>query len=128
MTGSAEKLRLDKWLWYARFFRSRSLAAGIVTAGKVRINGNATVKRAATVGAGDVLTFAQGDHIRVIRIDAVGTRRGPACEAQGLYTDLSPPMPHPRNDAPENPAFEGKGRPSKKDRRILDLSRGRHLE
>lgn len=125
---STTKLRVDKWLWHARFFKTRSLAAAKVQAGDIRINSEATTKRASTIKAGDVLTFAIGDHIRVIQIDAVGTRRGPAPEAQALYTDLSPPKPKPEDKPPANPAFEGKGRPTKRDRRRLDLSKVRHLE
>lgn len=125
MTG---KLRLDKWLWHARFFKTRSLAAASIDAGDVRMNGNRTEKRSHMVCAGDVLTFALGEAVRVIRIEALGTRRGPAPEAQALYTDLSPPEPRSRKVAPENPAYEGKGRPTKRDRRVLDLSRARSLE
>ncbi len=128
MSEKAEKLRVDKWLWQARFFKTRSLAAARVTDGNLRINGDLTTKRAATITPGDVLTFAQGDHIRVIQIDALGTRRGPAPEAQALYTDLSPPEVRKEKKPPENPAFEGKGRPTKRDRRQLDLSKARHLE
>jgi ribosome-associated heat shock protein Hsp15 len=68
---------------------------------------------------GDVLDFAQGRQNRVVRIDAIGTRRGPAPEAQSLYFDMTPKQ----EKVPRNPRFEGKGRPSKKDRRALDLSR-----
>ena len=125
---AGEKLRLDKWLWHARFFKTRSLAAAQVAGGAVRINGNLTQKRASNVGPGDVLTFTQGDHVRVIQIEAIGQRRGPAPEAQLLYTDLSPPQPKPKDRQPENPGFEGKGRPTKRDRRQLDLSKARHLE
>ena len=125
---AGEKLRLDKWLWHARFFKTRSLAAAQVAGGAVRINGNLTQKRASNVGPGDVLTFTQGDHVRVIQIEAIGQRRGPAPEAQMLYTDLSPPQPKPKDRQPENPGFEGKGRPTKRDRRQLDLSKARHLE
>ncbi len=128
MAGGAAKLRLDKWLWYARFFKTRSLAAARVLSGSVRINGEITQKRAASVGPGDVLTFAIGDHIRVIQIDALGARRGPAPEAQALYTDLSPQKPRSEDKPPDNPAFDGKGRPTKRDRRLLDLSKARHLE
>ncbi|NJN05253.1 MAG: RNA-binding S4 domain-containing protein [Rhodobacteraceae bacterium] len=124
----AEKLRLDKWLWHGRFYKTRSLAAAHVAAGDVRVNGTRTEKRSHMVGAGDVLTFALGDVVRVIRIEALGARRGPAPEAQALYTDLSPARARSRNDAPENPVFEGKGRPTKRDRRALDLSRARSLE
>jgi ribosome-associated heat shock protein Hsp15 len=126
--GSAEKLRLDKWLWYARFFKTRSLAAAIVAGGGVRINGTPASKRSTMITPGNVLTFAKDDHIRVIQIDACGTRRGPAPEAQALYTDLSPPERASADKTPHNPAFDGKGRPTKKDRRQLDLSKARHLE
>lgn len=86
----AEKLRLDKWLWHGRFFKTRSLAASVVASGAVRVNQERVQKRSTLIGPGDVLTFPQGDDVRVIRIEALGTRRGPAPEAQGLYTDLSP--------------------------------------
>ena len=128
MSEAEEKLRVDKWLWHARFFKTRSLAASRVKTGTVRINGTVTQKPSSMVGAGDVLTFAQGDHIRVIEIIGLGTRRGPAPEAQSLYTDLSPPKPKSENKVTPNPAFDGKGRPTKKDRRTLDLSKARHLE
>ena len=92
------------------------------------MNGEAVQKRATLVVPGDVLTFAMGDDVRVIQVAAIGTRRGPAPEAQELYADLCPPSPKSEKKPPENPAFEGKGRPSKRDRRVLDLSRARHLE
>lgn len=96
--------------------------------GAVRVNGSVAQKRATLVVVGDVLTFAMGDDVRVIQIEGIGIRRGPAPEAQTLYTDLSLPVPRSEKKQPENPAFEGKGRPSKRDRRVLDLSRARHLE
>jgi ribosome-associated heat shock protein Hsp15 len=120
------KIRLDKWLWQARFFKTRSLAAKLVTAGKVRINGIHASKPARLVGPGDVLTFPQAKEIRVARIVAVGTRRGPAPEAQALYEDLSPPQK--RENFPPAPRFEGKGRPTKRDRRKLDLKGFGELE
>lgn len=128
MSDASEKLRIDKWLWQARFFKTRTLAAARVKTGSVRINGTITHKPSSAVSLEDVLTFAQGDLIRVIRIEALGERRGPASEAQTLYTDLSPPQPKEKNRQPENPGFDGKGRPTKKDRRTLDLSKTRHLE
>jgi len=75
-----------------------------------------------------VLTFAQGRAIRIVEVVAIGTRRGPAPEAQALYSDMSPPTPPPQDVVPQNPKFEGKGRPTKRDRRQGDLSRARHLE
>ena len=124
----SDKLRLDKWLWHGRFFKTRSLAAKMVSSGAVRVNSDPVRKPSTQVAAGDVLTFPAGDHIRVIRIEALGVRRGPAPEAQTLYTDLSPPKPKSEDKTTENPAFEGKGRPTKKDRRTFDLSRARSLD
>jgi ribosome-associated heat shock protein Hsp15 len=88
-----------------------------VAEGHVRVNANRVSKPATAVGAGDVLTFAQGARVRVIRISALGLRRGPAAEAQTLYEDLTPPAP----DTPET-ARTGP-RPTKKDRRALDALR-----
>ena len=125
---SADKLRIDKWLWYARFFKTRTLAAARANGGHVRLNSDKIAKASATVQIGDVLTFAQAKHIRVIRIDALATRRGPAPEAQALYTALDPPKRKSDTDVPTAPRFEGKGRPTGRDRRMLDLKRGQHLE
>jgi ribosome-associated heat shock protein Hsp15 len=88
--AAAQRLRLDKWLWQARFFKSRSLAAGVIEAGSVRVNGTRVSRPGRDVGEGDTLTFPQGNRIRVVRILALGQRRGPATEAQGLYVDLDP--------------------------------------
>lgn len=91
MTRQARpQIRLDKWLWQARFCKSRSVAARLVAGGKVRVNADKVRKTAYRVGPGDTLTFPQGDRIRVVRILAPGTRRGPAAEAQTLYEDLAP--------------------------------------
>ena len=113
------RLRIDKWLWQARFFKTRSLAAKQVSGGHVRVNGDRAQKPAQTVGPGDVLTFAQGRVIRVVQVEILGVRRGPATEARTLYTDLTEEKDNP----PQNPGFEGKGRPTKKARRAIDLSR-----
>ncbi len=116
------RLRVDKWLWYARFFKTRTLAAAQVSAGHVRLNGDKIHKPAQGVAPGDVLTFAQGKRIRVIRIEALGTRRGPAPEAQALYDDISPPpVARPRSAQGANPRYDKGGRPTKKDRRDMGL-------
>ena len=81
-------IRIDKWLWHARFFKSRSLAASAVTDAVMRVNGARITKAAHNLRPGDVLTFALGGQIRVVRMVAAGTRRGPAPEAQALYVDL----------------------------------------
>jgi ribosome-associated heat shock protein Hsp15 len=83
-------LRLDKWLWQARFFKSRDLATEVITEGHLRLNGQHCLKPGHAVGPGDVLTFAQGAQIRVVRVLDIGGRRGPASEAQQLYLDLDP--------------------------------------
>lgn len=118
MTEPAQKLRIDKWLWHARFFKTRSLAAKIVSGGKLRVNGQPISKPAYMVTALDVLTFPQANDVRVIKVLAIGERRGPAPEAQLLYDDLDPPKPR-EAIAEQVPRFEGKGRPTKKDRRAL---------
>lgn len=127
MTPQPTALRLDKWLWYARFFKTRGISAKLVGSGRVRVNSEPVAKPAHLVRPGDVLTFPQAQDIRVVRIDALGQRRGPASEAATLYTDLSPPE-KTRTDVPENPKFEGKGRPSKKDRRQFDPFGRRRLD
>ena len=124
MSDEKQKLRVDKWLWHARFFKSRSLAAQVVSAGHLRINSNKISKPSHNVASGDVLTFPQGNLVRVVRMIAPGTRRGPAPEAQALYEDMTPVQ----EKRPENPSFEGKGRPTGKDRRNLDLWRSESLE
>ncbi len=88
--GTQPRLRLDKWLWQARFFKSRSLAAEIIESGHCRVNGNRTKKTGHGVCIGDVLTFVHGARVRVVRVQALGLRRGPAAEAQLLYVDLEP--------------------------------------
>ncbi len=115
-------LRVDKWLFHARFFRTRSLAARQVQAGKLRINSQPQKKPASVVRPGDVLTFAQGRAIRVIEIVALGHRRGPAAEARALYRDLAPPETKRPEAPPPPPGLRppGAGRPTKKERREID--------
>lgn len=118
---SDEGLRADKWLWYARFFKTRSIATKACNAGKVRIGGNGVSKAHSKIKVGDVLTFPQGRHIRVVKVLALASRRGPASEARNLYEDLKPPEQANRlpRTAPQGRA-EGTGRPTKKDRRAME--------
>jgi len=107
-----DRIRVDKWLWHARFFKSRASAGQAASSGRLRINGQRCEKPAQPVRPGDVLTFPQERRVRIVRVEAVGTRRGPAAEAQGLYTDLEPPAaPAP---GPAGP------RPTGRDRRRID--------
>ena len=86
----AGRQRLDKWLWYARFARTRTLAARLVAEGFVRVNGVRALDPAKAVAVGDVVTVAAAHATRAVRVVDLGERRGPAPEAQRLYDDLSP--------------------------------------
>lgn len=108
--------RIDKWLWHARFFKTRSLAAKVVQGG-LRIDGEVTTKPARAVQPGQVLTFVAGNRTRVVRILGVAPRRGPAPEAKMLYEDLSDPA------SARTPRVGP--RPTKKDRRDQDALKSR---
>lgn len=86
-------VRVDKWLWYARFFKSRTRAARQVQNGKIRVNKARVLKPSTPLKIGDVITFAQGRMIRVVTVHSLGARRGPASEAQGLYGEAPPSRP-----------------------------------
>jgi ribosome-associated heat shock protein Hsp15 len=87
----SDRVRIDKWLWQARFFKTRGLAAAVVESGKLRLNGQHCRKPGHGVGSGDTMSFPQGATLRLIRVTACGCRRGPAAEAQSLYLDLDAP-------------------------------------
>jgi ribosome-associated heat shock protein Hsp15 len=89
VSEGAVTIRLDKWLWQARFFRTRGLAARAVATGVVRVNAVRVLKPATSVAVGDGLTFVQNGRVRVVRVLALGLRRGPAPEARLLYQDLA---------------------------------------
>ena len=115
--------RLDKFLWIARFFKTRALAAEVAATGRVRVNGAHVDKPGYGLKLGDVLTFPQGSLVRVVKVVAVGIRRGPASEAQKLYEDLDPPKPRVAEAPAELQAADrdkGAGRPTKKDRRDME--------
>jgi ribosome-associated heat shock protein Hsp15 len=130
--------RLDKWLWFARIVKSRTLAAKLVSDGKIRVNRLRTDKPSHVVKPGDVLTATVHRSVRVLKITAIGERRGPATEAQALYADLTAPAKGSANNdtspavSPETNGgaalhtrgqprpVEGSGRPTKRDRRRFD--------
>ena len=123
--SASESQRIDKWLWCARFFKTRSLASKFVAASGMRLTREGVTLRVEkpsfVVRAEDELAFSIGERLKIIRIEACGVRRGPASEAQTLYTDNSPPPP-PRAEKPA-PVFErdkGAGRPTKKERREIE--------
>jgi len=117
--ASPDAQRLDRWLWFARFFKSRTLAASVVSAGKVRVNAERVAKPSHTVRPGDILTFPAAKQVRVIKIVELGSRRGPAPEAQALYEDQAPPQPRKIGDREPKIAEReaGAGRPTKRERR-----------
>lgn len=125
--GSGESQRIDKWLWHARFFKTRSLATAMVAGGRLRVNRTPIAKPHYQVRPHDVLTFPQGPHVRVIEILALAKRRGPPAEAQALYNDLDPPPVRRPDDAPVEATTaardRGAGRPTKKERRETDRLR-----
>lgn len=96
-----DEQRLDKWLWYARLVKSRTLAAKLVEAGCIRVNRQRVTKAAATIRCGDVLTVTLHGRVRVIEILGLGERRGPASEAQTLYAERLPAAGS--NPSPEGP-------------------------
>jgi len=119
-----DQLRLDKWLWATRFFRSRSLAAAACDGGKVDVNG-LRAKPAKPVRPGDLLRITLPRGKRLIKVLVLAARRGPASEAQHLYEDLTPPPPPEPVPAPL-PVYRqrGTGRPTMRERRLLErLSR-----
>jgi ribosome-associated heat shock protein Hsp15 len=123
--AAASVQRIDQWLWHARLFRSRSLAADFVQSGAVRLTRQGLTARigkpSATVRPGDQIAFLLHDRLRVIEVLMCGARRGPASEARLLYEDRSPPA-SAGNDGAGSPASrpKGLGRPTKKDRRDID--------
>lgn len=90
-----DRQRLDKWLWFARFAKSRTLAAKLVQNGYVRVNGRRADNAAKPVAVGDVVTVALARTTAVVRVDDLGERRGPAPQARSLYSELGrddPPL------------------------------------
>lgn len=86
-------LRLDKWLWFARLAKSRTQAANLCEARRLRVDGRVVEKPSTAIRPGAVLAFAVGEDVRVVRVDALGDRRGPYPEARRLYTELSGGVP-----------------------------------
>jgi ribosome-associated heat shock protein Hsp15 len=108
--------RIDKWLWFARLVKTRTLGQKLAVSGRIRVNREKCDSASHPLKVGDVLTITNDRGIKIVKVLDPGTRRGPAPEAQRLYEDLSPP-PEPR---PANAVRDpGSGRPSKRDQRLL---------
>jgi ribosome-associated heat shock protein Hsp15 len=122
-----DAVRIDKWLWAARFYKTRSLATDACDGGKVEVNGHAA-KPHKLVRVNDKLSFTHPSGPKEVTVVALSERRGPASEARLLYEDHSPPPP-PREErpffAPLPSRIPGFGRPTKRERRETERLRGR---
>lgn len=123
MRENGEPIRIDKWLWAARFFKTRSLAADAVTGGKIEINGE-PAKPSRITRTGDRLVIRRGPYEWTVIVKVVSRLRGPAPQAQQLYDETEESV-RKRAAAFEQmklerpPEFDAPGRPSKKDRREI---------
>ena len=136
---SGERVRLDKWLWAARFFKTRSLAGTAVAGGKVQVN-DARAKRAKQLKVGDVVRVRKGPYEFVLTVRGLAERRGPATEAQKLYEEsedsraareeIAAARALERAQAPRPPLAKmlSKGRPTKKDRRTMARFKDKNSE
>jgi ribosome-associated heat shock protein Hsp15 len=124
-----EKVRLDKWLWAARFFKTRALAAEAVEGGKVEVNGDRP-KRARPLQVGDELRIRLGPYQHIVTVRALSGRRGPAMQAAGLYQETEASRSAREARALQLKSLHSlfgaeKGRPTKKDRREIERLKGR---
>lgn len=122
-----ETVRIDKWLWAARFFKTRSMATDAVDGGKVRLNGE-RCKPARNVHLGDLIDIDNGSNTWQVRVAGLSGQRGPATVARQLYTETEEGLQKRQQEADQRhlfaePGAHIKGRPTKRDRRQLDRSR-----
>jgi ribosome-associated heat shock protein Hsp15 len=117
--GGSGLVRADKWLWAARFFKTRSLAAAACDGGKVEVN-EQRAKPARPLRPGDRLQLTLPAGKRIVRVVAPSDRRGPGSAARALYEDLTPAVPPRPRSAPLAYRPGGLGRPTKRDRRRID--------
>jgi ribosome-associated heat shock protein Hsp15 len=123
-----DSVRIDKWLWAARFFKTRSLATAAMDAGKARLNGD-RVKPAHSVKLGDKLAIDNGSTEWEVVVRGLSDVRGSATVAQALYEETPASIVKRQNETERRKLFREpssaiKGRPTKRDRRLLDKSRG----
>jgi len=118
MIQDSEAPRLDKWLWFARFAKTRSVAQTLCTSGHVRVNGDPIRRGHQKVKIGDTIDLVLGHVRRTVTVVGFGFRRGPAPEAQALYDEPNPPSPQRAlEDQTVARREAGSGRPSKRERR-----------
>jgi ribosome-associated heat shock protein Hsp15 len=124
-----DRVRLDKWLWAARFYKTRSLAADAIAGGKVEVNGE-RAKRARPVQLGDEIHLRQGPYHHTVVVRELSARRGPAAEAAGLYQETDESKAARETLGLQLKALHQafgpeKGRPTKRDRREIERLKGR---
>jgi ribosome-associated heat shock protein Hsp15 len=130
-SSSDGRVRIDKWLWAARFFKTRSLAAEAVAAGKVEVNDD-RIKPAKLIGLGDTISVRVGPYVHVVTVRGLSERRGPAIVAATLYEETvesvaaRTKLAEQLRMAPAAFVYEDKGRPTKRDRREIDRFRDEH--
>lgn len=122
--GATEKIRIDKWLWAARFFKTRSLASEAIKGGKIAVNGQRS-KPSREVVIGDSISLRQGFEQKIVIVRGISARRGPATEAQRLYEETAQSMESRAKEKSlrqlaSNQRPRGEGRPTKRDRRQIE--------
>lgn len=131
MSGARDRVRADKWLWAARFFKTRSLAAEAIAAGKIEVGGE-RVKPAKAIQVGDEVRIRLGPYQHVVLVRGLSERRGPASVAATLYEETAESvaarakLAEQLRIAPAAFVYEEKGRPTKRDRREIDRFRDEH--
>jgi ribosome-associated heat shock protein Hsp15 len=137
-----EGQRLDRWLWFARVTKSRTLAQVLIERGKVRVNREKVGRDSQVLKPGDVVTLSLGPRVRILTVKAFGVRRGPASEAQSLYEELTPAPDRTKSSAAEKSSGgqapvedfaaavrpDGAGRPTKRERRATERLKDRFRE
>lgn len=121
-TSSNLSQRIDKWLWHARFYKTRSIAQKQVATGKIRVDREKISSPSRKVSAGNVLTITRDRDIKIIEILGVADKRGPYSEAQLLYNDMSPPKPEKQKQEQTKESMsriQSKGRPTKHQRKQI---------
>ena len=121
-------MRIDKWLWAARFFKTRGLAQDAIDGARVLVEGE-RVKTARTLRVGETVTLRVGDVVRVVEVRGLSEQRGPAAVAQQLYEETAESLvareaERERRRLFSEPAHAIEGRPTKRDRRVLDRAKG----
>ncbi len=134
MAAAGETQRIDKWLWFARLAKTRTLAVELVASGKVRLNRAKVEKAGHTVRVGDVLTVTLNRRVRLFKVTGLALRRGPSAAAKCLYEELTAPADTPKpptqstlqipnlqqDETGPGRRAPGSGRPTKKERREID--------